>query len=201
MAEHNGVEHFLIAYAIGAGLDHCNQLIGRSDGNGHTGIGLLLGGRVYNIFTVDHADRNAAYRAFEGDLGNCNGDRRTYHTHHLGRAVGINRHNGANYRNVVAHILREKGTHGTVDNTGGEYCLLGRTTLAAHEGTGDTSYGVELLVKINRKGEEIDTLTGLCCHGCGAKHGRFTVASHAGTGGKLSELSGFYRKGTAGELH
>ena len=200
MTSHNAVVHFLVGNDVRAGFDHGNLLLGRSDGNGHSGLLTLLGRGVDDVFPVHHADGNGADGAVPRNIGDREGDRSADHGGDFRRAVGINAHDGGDDGNIVAHILREKRTDGSVDNAGGENRLLAGSALALHKGAGNLADRIELLLKIDGKREKIDAVAGLCRSGRRNVNGGLAVLHHAGAVGELGGLAGADDQRSAGKL-
>ena len=200
MGEHDAVKHIVVGDFVCARLDHCDKVSGGGDGDIHIALCSLLESGVDDILTVNKADDNACDGAVPGDLGDRDSDGNAEHSGDLGLAVGINGHNGGDNAHVVPHILGEKGTDGSVDNAGGEGRLLARSALTALERAGDLAYRIKLLFVVDRKREEIDTLSGFRSHGSGAEHVGLAVADKAGAARKLSHLADLDHKRSAGDL-
>ena len=81
----------------------------------HLGLFFLLGGGIDDVFTVDQADNHAGNGAVPRDIGNGNGNGSANHSRGFGRAIRVDRHNGADDGNVVTHIFGEQGANGAVD--------------------------------------------------------------------------------------
>ena len=160
MAGHNAVVHHFVGNNVRARLNHGDAGIGGSDGDGHLGNLALLGGRVNDILSVHITDGNAGNRPFPRDVGNTERDGGADHGGNFRRAVVIHCHYGADDGNVVAHVLGEQRTDGTVNHAGGKDGLVARASLALNIGAGNPAHGVELLFKIHGKRKEIHALAG-----------------------------------------
>ena len=114
---HNCVIDNLVFNLITAGLNHYNLCCGRGNGYIHLVYFLLLGSGVENNLAVNKARNNAGNRPVPRNIRNRKRDRGADKARNLGRAVGVNRHNGKVKRYVVAQIFREKGADGSVNNT------------------------------------------------------------------------------------
>ena len=129
MTCHNAVEHILVGHFVCTGFDHCDALIGGSDGNSHLGELSLLCRRVDDELAVDEADGNAADGAVPRNVGDGQRDAGADECGNLRGAIRVNGHDGADDGNIVAHVLREQRADGAVDHTADKNRLIGRATL------------------------------------------------------------------------
>ena len=197
MTEHDGVVHLVVGNAVGARFDHRNALAGGSDGGRHPGnLSLLLGG-VDDILAVNHADGTTRDGSVPRNVGNGDCDGRADHRHYFGLAVRVNAHNGADDGNVVSHALVEQRTDRTVNYAAGEDRMLRGSSLSFEIGAGNSADGVELLLVVNGKREEIHTLSGLCGCGYGAVYNGVAVGDKAGAVGELRHFAGLDLEGSA----
>ena len=109
----------------------------------------------------------------------------------------IHGHDGEGQSHVVAQILGEQGTDGTVDDAGGQNGLLGGLTLALQVTAGDLTGSVHSLVEVHGQGQEVDAVAGLLGSGGAAENGGVAVAAEAGAVGQAGELTGLDDQGTA----
>ena len=103
---------------------------------------------------------DARERTVKGNVGNGDGSARADEGGDFGSAVSVNRQDGAGDNDVVAKVIREQGTHGAVDHTGGENRLKAGSRLAALKAAGDATNGVKLFFKIDCEREKVDSVAG-----------------------------------------
>ena len=193
--------HDLVGDLVGAGLDHDHLLSGSGHGHVHAGgLALLLVG-VEDDLAVAVTHLQAADGAGEGDLGVAHAGGGTDHGGHLGGAVIVHAHDSALDAHVVAEVVGEQGAHGPVDQAGSQNGGQGGTALTAHEGAGDAAHSVQLLLKLNGEGEEVDAVTGTGRDGNGHQHGGLAVLNHSGSAGQLGHLAHLDGQGTAAQVH
>ena len=196
----DGVQHGGIVHFVGAGLDHNDLALGTGNGQLQVALLTLGSGGVDNQLAVHQTHEHAADGAVPGDIGNGQSDGGTDHTGDLGAAVGIDAHDSHNDGHIVAHVLGEQGTDGTVDHTAGQDSLLTGAALTAHKAAGDAADGVQLLFKINAQGEEINAFTGLFGHGDVAQHGGLAIADQTAAVGQGAHLAGLDNQLAAAQL-
>ena len=141
----------------------------------------------------------SAERAVPRNIGDGKRDRRADHCNNLGLAIVVNRHNGEGEGNVIAKVLREERTNGTVDNAGSENCLFAGLAFSLEVTAGDLTCGIHSLLKVYGERKEVDALAGLFGCGCGAKNGSLTVSYKARAVCKACKLAGLNNKRTACE--
>ena len=200
MACHNAVEHILVRNFVSACLDHSDTLACGSNGNSHLRNLALLSCGVNNKLALNKAYGNTGDRSVPRNVGDGQSNAGADESGDFRRAIRVNRHNGADDGNVVAHVLGEQRTDRAVDHTANKNCLICGTAFSLQEGARDLTYGVELLLKVNRQREEIDAVTGLCSSGSGNMNGGFAVANKALAVSKLCHLTGFYLQRAAGKF-
>ena len=144
--------------------------------------------------------RNAGDRAVPRDIGDGDGDGCTDHSGDLGHAVGIDGHDGGDDGDVVAHILGEQRTDGTVDDAAGQDRLLGGSALSSQIAAGDPAHGVELLFIIHREGEEVDAVPRLSRCGSRNVHYGLAVTNQTRAVGELGHLAGLDNQRSAREI-
>ncbi len=159
----------------------------------------LLG--LSTSFAVHKADLQRADGAVPGDVGDGQGGGGADQSGDLGRAVMVHAHDRRHDGHVVAEVGGEERADGAVDDAAGQDALLAGTALAAVEGTGDAADGVELLLKVNGEGEEVDAVARAGGSRGADEHAGVAVADHDGGVGELSQLADLKRQGTASELH
>ena len=177
MREHDCVVHDLIVYLVCACLDHNDLFHGGGNRELEVGHLLLLGRGVDDILTVDKTDVETADRSVPRDIGDSEGGRCAYHSRNLGSAIGINAHDRECERDVVAEVLREERSYGTVDNAAGENCLFAGLSFSLEVSAGNLTCGVHSLVEVDREGKEVDTVTGLFRCGSAAENCGLAVAN------------------------
>ena len=119
------------------------------------------------------------------------------HCGDLGGAVAVNRQDFAGDNDVVAQIGREEGTHGAVDQAGGQNCGQAGLTLAAHEAAGDAADCVELLVEVNGEREVVDAVLGAGGSGAGYENGGVAVLDEDCGVAELCHLADLHGEGAA----
>ena len=75
--------------------------------------------------------------------------------------------------------------------------MLAGAALTAHEAAGDAACGVELLLKLDAQGEEIDAVAGLVAHRDVAEHAGLAVADHGAAVGQTAHFAGLDHKRAA----
>ena len=179
MSLHDSVVHNIVGNFVGARLDH-DHLVHRR-GNGQLKVALfslcLCG--IDDELAVNKTHENARDRSVPRNIRYRQCDGGAEHSGDLWRAVLIDRHNGECECYVVAQILGEEGTDRAVDDARGQYCLFAGFALALEVTAGDLSRCVHSLLIVNRQGEEVYAVAGLCGRGGAAKHGGIAVADEA----------------------
>ena len=139
MCLNDALVHDVLGNLIGLGLDHDDLLVGGGDGGGHAVVLTLGLGGVEEVLLAVPAEDDAGDGAVEGHVGDGDCGGCADHCGDLGGAVAVNRQDFAGDNDVVAQIGREEGTHGAVDQAGGQNCGQAGLTLAAHEAAGDAA--------------------------------------------------------------
>ena len=185
------VEHDVVGDLVGARLDHADDVLVRRDGQVQVALRALLGGRADDDLAVDKPDVDTGDRSVPGDIGDGQRERNAAHAGDLGRAVGVDRHDGHDDRAVVAHVLGEERADGAVDEAGVEDRLVGGARLALDEGAGDLADRIELLLEVDRQREKVDALAGLLGGGDVAEHDRLAPAHEDRRVGQAAHLARF----------
>ena len=167
--------HDIVGDLICLGLDHDDLLMSCGDGGGHAVVLALLLRGVEQVLLAVPAEDDAGDGAVKRNIGDGDCCGCADHSGDLGAAVTVNGQHLASDDNIVAQVAREQGTHGAVDEAGGQNCGQAGLTLTAHERAGDAAYCVELLVKIDCEGEVVDAVLGAGGSGAGDEHGGLTV--------------------------
>ena len=187
----NGGQHHIFGDFIGAALHHDN-LIRRADhGQVQVAVLALLIIGVDDNLTLYQSHIDAADGTMEGNVRNGQGKGGAQHTGDFRQEVRLHRKHRHDHGNVVAHILGEEGTDGTVHQTGIEDGLVGGTALPFDKGAGDAAHRVHLLLKVHRQGEEVDAVAGLLGSGHVDQDSGAAVLDQNGAVGKAAHLSGF----------
>ena len=184
--EHGGVINFVCAC-----FDHNNFFVGGGNDKVKVGFCILFCGGVKDDFAVNKANFAACDRSVPRNIGNCNSHGSADHSAHAVGIVGVNGHCRHNYRAVVSHIFREKGTHGTVDYTAVKDCSVGGTAFSSGEGTGDFTDGIKFFVKIDGKREIVDSFAGGLACGNVTKNSGLAVSYKNGSVCKAAHFAGF----------
>ena len=160
-ALHDGFQHGVIVYLIGAGFDHADLFSGAGNGKLQVALLALLGVGGQNDLTIDQTDIDAGDGLVPRNIGNrqCHGS--ADHTGDLGYAVGVNGKNCHHNGNIVAHILGEQRANGAVYHTAGKNSLIAGTTLTLEEGAGNLAHSVQLFLKVYGKRQKVDAVTRL----------------------------------------
>ena len=196
----DGVEHGLVVHLVRTGLDHDDLLAGTGNGQLQVGTASLPLIRADDNLAVHQAHLHAADWAVPRNVRDGQREGGTQHTGNLRGVILIDRQNGHDDRNVVAHIFREQRTDRTVYQTGGQDGLLGRTSLSLEEGTGDFAHRIQLLLKIDRKREKVDALARLWGRGYIDQNGGVAVAHQHRAVCQAGHLSCFKGNLFAGKL-
>ena len=170
----NGLDHLCLRNLIGSGLDHDDLISGGRDGQLKIGNGVLLQRRIDNQLSVNHSDLRRSAGTVKRNIGNRCRDRRSQHGNNLRIAVRIHRHYHVVQGHIVPVILREKRTHGAVNDTGGKNRVLGSLALALVEASWNFTHRVHLLLVLYRERKEIHALSGL--PGCGRRTKQCCIA-------------------------
>ena len=196
----DGLEHDVVGHLVGAGLDHDDLLTRGDDGYVEVADLALVAGGVEDELAVDQTDLQRGDGAVPGDVGDGERGGRTDQRGDLGGAVVVNGHDRAHDGHVVAEVVGEERADGAVDDAGGQDALLAGTALAAVEAAGDAADGIQLLLKVDAQGEEVDAVAGTGGGGDAAQHARVAVADHDGGVGELGELADLERQRAAGQI-
>ena len=145
---------------VGPGLDHGDARVRGGHRHGHAAHVALGGGGV------DHDTAPSTRPTETPEIGPCHGMSEIESANSTRRPCRRSRASSRGRRhitvhddrNVVAHVLREQRADRAVDHAAGEDRLVGRAALTLEEGAGDFAHGVELLLKIDGEGEEVDAL-------------------------------------------
>ena len=196
----NRFEHGFVVHLVGACFDHNDLLAGTGNGQLKVGMLSLLLVRADDDFTIHQTNLHTADWTVPRNIRDGQRKGGTQHTGNLRGVVLINRKNGHNNRNVVAHILREQRTDWAVHQTGGQDCLLGRAALTLDERAGDFTYRIQFFFKIDRQREKVYPFTrflgsGHIDHYCG-----IAVANQYRAVCKTSHLACFKADLFAGKL-
>ncbi len=124
MSCHDAIVHILVRDLVGASLNHGNALTGRGHGHSHLGNLPLGRGGVNHVLAVNQAHRDPGDRAVPGNIRDGEGNGGAHHCGDFRRAVLVRRHDGADDRHVVAHILWEQRADRPVNHPAGEDGLL-----------------------------------------------------------------------------
>ena len=190
MAGLDGFHHGGFVHLVGAGFDHDDLVHAGGQGQGQVAdLALGLGGVQYDL-AVHQTHGHAGDGALPGDVGHGDGQGGTVHAGNLSGVVRVQAHDGHGHADVIAHLLGEKGTDGTVHHTAGQDGVLAGAAFAAHEAAGDAAGGIQLLFKLHAQGEEVDAVPGLFAHGDVAQHAGLAVADHCAAVGQAAELAG-----------
>ena len=189
-ALHNGLQHGVVVHLVGAGLDHADLIGGAGNGQLQVALLALLGVGGQDDLTIHQTDIDAGNGPVPRDIGDGQRHGCADHAGDLGNAVGVNGKDGHHNGNVVAHILGEQRTDGAVYHTAGKNSLIAGAALTLEEGAGDLAHGVQLFLKVHRKRQKIDAVTGLGGSGRIDQHGGFAVAYQHGAAGLTAHFTG-----------
>ena len=197
MCLNDALVHDVLGNLIGLGLDHDDLLVGGGDGGGHAVVLTLGLGGVEEVLLAVPAEDDAGDGAVEGHVGDGDCGGCADHCGDLGGAVAVNRQDFAGDNDVVAQVGREEGTHGAVDQAGGQNCGQAGLTLAAHEAAGDAADCVELLVEVNGEREVVDAVLGAGGSGAGYENGGVAVLDEDCGVAELCHLADLHGEGAA----
>ena len=200
MGDADALQQDVLGDLVGLGLDHDHLFRGGSDGDEHlAGVALLVGG-VDDILPVQVAHVGGSHGPVPGDIGVGHGDERAQGSDHFHGVVIVVGQHGAGDDHVVAQIVVKEGTHGPVDQTGGQDAPLGGAAFPAQIGSGDAAHRVQPLFKVDGQREIVDAGLGLGGgHGGDQNHG-VAIAAQTFAVGLLGDLAGLYGKGAAADL-
>ena len=193
----DGAHHGLLVDLVGTGLDHDDLFLAGGQRQGEVAVLALLLRGVQHDLAVHQTDKHAGDGAVPRNVRHGNGQRGTVHAGDFGRAVGVKAHDSHRDADIVAHILGEQRADRTIDHAGGEDGMLAGAALTAHEAAGDAACGVELLLKLNAQGEEINAVTRLVAHRDIAQHAGLAVADHRAAVGQTAHFAGLDHKRAA----
>ena len=195
---HDSVEHNVIGNFLSACFDHNNLLFACSNCELECAYLALFSCGVDNDLAVNKAYESATDRSVPRNIGDGEGDGCADHGCDFGGAVLVNGHNCKCKSYVVAKVLGEEGTNGSVDNAACKDRLFRRSAFAAEIASGDLAYCVHLFVVVNGKGKEVDTVAGLGACRSASEDRCFAVADHAGAVCESCNLAGLYCERSAG---
>ena len=183
----DAADHLLVGDLVGASLDHHDLVL--SGGNSQTQVTLvpLLLGGVDDGFAAHHTDLGHGNRAVKRNVGDRGGDRCAQHADQLGPAGGIHAHDQALESDVIAHILGEQRTHGTVDDTAGQDSVLAGPSLALIETAGHLADRIIFLSILHAQREKVDPVAGLLGSRCKAGHSRVAVMHERAAAGLFAD--------------
>ena len=158
VAEHHSAQHHVFGQGVSLGLHHQHGPLGAGHGQVQPGFGDLGIAGVEDIFAIDITDPRGAdgaggqteRHAGEGEGGGGADQRGQFRIH-----IRIQRQDGTDDLHLLAETLGKQGTQGTVNKTGGEGFLFGRTAFAPEKTAGDLAGGVGLFLIIDGQREEI----------------------------------------------
>ena len=186
------LEHQVLGYLVGAGLDHHDR-IGRA---GHAQIKRagrhLRHSRVDHERAVDEADAHRANRAFPCDIGDHHCRAGAEYAEGIQLDFGITRQGGHDDLHLVDHSFREQRAQRAVDQAGDQDGQIAGPALPALKTAGNTPGGIETFLVIDAEREEIHPLAWLGARRRGQDDG-IARAHGNGAAGKLGQRAGFNR--------
>ena len=190
-ALHDGFQHGIVIHLIGASLDHADLFGGTGHGELKIALLALLGIGGEDDLAIYQADIDTSNGPIPRNIGDgqCHGS--TDHTSDFRHTVGINGENGHHNGNIVAHILGEQRTDGTIYHAAGKHGLIAGAAFPLQEGAGDLAHGIQLLFKIDGKRQEIDAVTGLCGSGGIDQYGGLAIADQHRAASLAAHLASF----------
>ena len=193
----DGAHHGLLIDLVGTGLDHDDFFLAGCKGQGEVAVLALLLRGVQHDLAIHQTDKDTGDGAVPRNVRHSDGQRSAVHAGDLCGAVGVKAHDSHRDADIVAHVLGEKRADGAVHNAGGQDGMLTGAAFAAHKAAGDAACGVELLLKLNAQGEEINAVTRLVAHRDIAQHAGLAVADHRAAVGQTAHFAGLDHKGAA----
>src|SRR6056297_335001 len=197
----NTAQHLVFGEALGFRLNHQNRIF--SAGNNHIQQGglQLFEGRVQEVTAligVAHTGRTNG--AIERDTGDGKRSRSSQHRSDIRILVLAGGHNRGDDLNFVHEAVWEQRTNRTVDQAGGQGFLLGRTTFALEEATGDFAHGVGFLEVVHGQREERLAWLRFLGANNGTENGNIIHGYQYGTGCLTGNTAGFQSDGLAAKL-
>ena len=148
----------LFGHFLGPGFHHDDGV----PGTGHDEVELALLHLVDrwadNQLVVEHPDADGPDRPLEGDRGDRERQRGAVDGHGGRIGVLVDGEHGRDHLHVIAEVLREERTDGSVDQAAVENGLLAGTSLAADEAARDLARRIELLLVVAGERKEVDPL-------------------------------------------
>jgi hypothetical protein len=152
----------------------------------HVGIG---GERDPRAVAVSEA--KPGERPFERETGQHGRQRRAGDRERVVGVDVIDREDGHDDLNLVAHALGERGTQRPVDEPAQQRRILGGTTFTAEEAAGELADGVHALFDIDGQGEEVEAFARMRAGGGGDEHLGFADGREDRASGELGEATCF----------
>ena len=140
MSPKDGVNHNLLRHLIGSGLNHDNLFPGGSHGQSHIRHLLLVSSGVDDELAANQTHLCGSTGTCKRDIGNAGRNSRTQHGCQLRAAVRIHAHYDVVQGHVVAVILGEQRTHGTVNNAAGQDSIFRSLALSLIKTARNLSY-------------------------------------------------------------
>ncbi len=166
MAEFDGGEDFFLSRFRGAGFNHDDAAFGTGDDDVELGLFLLRVARLDDVFTVDHADADAAEDVVERDIADGQRRRGAADGHGGGVDFRRGRKDQADNLRIAGVAFREQRADGPVDHACAEDFAVAHAAFPFQVAARDAPSGIEVLTVVDRERKERDVGFGLEIRGC-----------------------------------
>ena len=164
------------------------------------GLSAFVVAGVDHPFAIDATDANATNRAHEGHVGEVKCRRGGVHGQDVGFVLTVAADQHGVDLHVVVVTVREERTNRTVAHTSDQRFLFGGTLFALEETAREAACGIKLFAIFTLKREEVNPFTRFIRARDGTKNGGITHGYGYGTGGLLSQETGFDGHGLSGDF-
>ncbi len=156
MAEHDGLEHLLLAELLGFRLDHHHGVMGAGDDEVEIAVGHLVDHRIEHELAADQADAGAADRTKERQARKRQRSRRGYQRKNVGIVLEIVAQHRDDDLGLVLEPFDEQRADRTIDQPRGQRVLLGRAAFTFEKAAWNLAGGEKLLLVVDGQREKID---------------------------------------------
>src|SRR5207249_2158071 len=147
----------LLREHVGAALDHDHGVAATGDDQVEVALEELAGGGIDDEAPTDAAHADGGDRATPWHVGENERRGGTDERQHVGVVLLVVREHRRDDLRLAVEALRKEWSDRAVDQTGGEYLLLRRPTLALEKAARDLARRERLLLIVTGEREEIDS--------------------------------------------
>ena len=201
MAVQNGIENDVFRQFVSTGLYHHHGVFGTGNGEVQRGNLALFFRGVNDEFIIYTAYAHTGNRAHKGNIRHAQSGRRTNHGCQFRSVILLHRHNRSYYLHIVAVAFREQRTDRTVNQTGTENGVAGRTAFSFYKTTGNFAGSIHFFFVVNSQREKIHAFPGFSGRcGCNQNH-RITITDKDSAISLFSQFAVFNGQLTAAQFH